>query len=664
MFLGLLLTAGGLPACAPQGDAPASEEAAWDAGVCRGVSAAPRQIRLLTRREYDHSVRDLLGLALDVPCTDDTACALDLQSCSDGVCTDDPCDTHTFTLAWGDAASLHVAGSFNGWPDTPAQGESMRRVPGEDIWYAKVSLPEGDHQYKFVVDGSQWVTDPSNPRTVDDTFGGQNSLLTIACDGASALSGPDRPSDPIPPETRPPHWHYDNQAAAGVVTANHLEAYLTAAASLAEAARSQLDRLVPCDRTDPACVRDTLGDLASRAWRRPLEEGERDALVALAEGQAGVDDGLQLALEAILTSPHFLYRTELGEVQGDEAVLTDHELAAAMSYFLWGTAPDDALRAAADRGELSQPSHRAEHARRMLDDPRARDTFATFTTQWLGVERVLTTDKSPALYPDFTASVRRAALDETRRFATHVAFDSSGTWDELLTSTTHFVDGALAPLYGLEAPAGEGLVAVQGDGRRPGVLGQVSVMAATAHSDQTSPVRRGLFVRERLLCDTFGAPPPEAGGVPDVDPDATTRERFDQHSADPVCASCHRYIDPVGYGFEHLDAVGAWRDTESGRPIDATGSLLDVERDGGGPGAFTDLSGLAAHLVASERGPACFTRELYRFATGFEAVEDDCALQALTERFARSGHDIRDLMVAIVSSDTFAHRHATAEEAP
>src|SRR5581483_8748966 len=213
-------------------------------------------------------------------------------------------------------------------------------------------------------------------------------------------------------------------------------------------------------------------------------------------------------------SPSFLYRSETGELQGDGTYrLTPYELASALSYFFWGTMPDDALFAAAADGTLSTPQGVEAQARRLAADPRAVDQLKHFSVQWLGVERVLTEDKNPALFPAFDDNRRQALYAQTQSF-----FASAVKLEDL------FADG--------------------------GVLAQGSFLASYAHSDQTSPVLRGLAVRQRLLCQELGAPPPNVGNVPAIDPNATTRQRFSQHSSDPACHACHQYLDPIGFGFE------------------------------------------------------------------------------------------------------------------
>lgn len=626
-----------------------------EAQLCEGTFA-PQQIRLLTRREFDRSVRDLLGLTVDLPCTEPTHCELDAQSCSDGVCVDDPCSVYTFAFSWGEARSVHVAGSFNGWAGTVAGGGwALERVPELGLWYSKRTLPEGEHSYKFVVDDAVWHHDAANPWTTSDGFGGFNSVASVACEGSVAT--PARPSDGLPPESRPTGWFYDNHAATGVVTARHVDAYLEAAGALATQARGLLDQLVPCERSEQGCAATFLDQFGARAFRRPLSPGERARHLALIEGVTGDDRYLRL-IESLLSSSGFLYRTEVGEGTGASIALTPYEVASWLSYFLWGSMPDAALVAEAERGQLATPEQIAARARQMLDDPRAREQLGAFAEQWLGIERVATVDKNPALFPQFTEAVRVAAVAETRRLFVDEVFEGEGTLRALLTSERHYVNDALAPLYGLTAEGAELQPREVPQRGASGLLSHVSVLAANAHSDQSSPVRRGLFVREHLLCQKLGAPPPDAGGVPTVDPNASTRERIEQHTANGSCSACHRYIDPIGFGFEAYDPIGQWRTVDGGQPVDASGAVLDLEWRGDGSVPFNSLAELSSLLAQSSAAHLCLTRELYRFATGWEASAEDCAVQQLAAQFEASGGDVRELIVAIASSPAALHRRA------
>lgn len=589
---------------------------------------SPRRLRLLTRREYRNTVRDLLF---------PEAAAL----------VDGDCPPHRFALAADAApgsATVHVAGSFNGWAGTVAGGGWALGRAGE-TWTLDRDLPPGRHTYKFVLDERTWIADPANPLDEDDGFGGRNSVVEVDCGAAELAALPADPAADVPAETRPDAFPFDNHAASGRVTARHLEAYLDAAEVLARAA---LERpgFGPC--AGAGCAADFVRIFGRRAFRRPPTEAEVTRYAALFETH-----GAEAGLTALLSAPAFLYRSELGAPDADGAFrLTPHEEASALSYFLWASMPDDALLDAADRGPLD----RAAEAGRLLADDRARAVVGDFALQWLGVDALRTAHKNPDLFPDFDAALRAAMLAETADFARHVVFDGSGRFADLLTADFTVGDARLAAFYGLE-PAADGTLPY-GGAARAGVLGHASVLATYAHSDQTSPIRRGLFVRRRLLCQELPPPPPNAGGVPEVDPDATTRERFRQHTDDDFCRGCHQYIDGVGFGFERFDALGRWRDTEAGQPVDARGELNDIEGFGTGTDAtYEGVDELAALVADSDAARDCFVRQTYRFAQGREdEVDDACAVRDLRADFDAAGGDVRALLTAVAAHPSFVLR--------
>lgn len=599
--------------------------------VCDPSKRPPRQLRLLTRREYVTSVRALLG----------------------------DCRSHRFEYtppAGPTPQSVVVAGSFNGWSATEAAGAWPLTREGARFVSTR-ALPDGHHEYKFVIDGTRWIADPSNPRSAPDGFGGTNSVLDVACAGEP---DPWTLTATFPPETRPPGFVFDDHAGSAAMTIVRLDEHWAAARALASGAAARLAAEYGCDADRPACAERLLDGLARRAFRRPLDATERARYRAHALAGATATDGVQQLLRALLASPSFLYRSELGVLDPARGkyVLTGDEVATALSFGLWGAVPDDTLLAEAAQGALSTPAGVEAAARRMLADPRARPVLETFAEQWLGLERVITADKRTEGHPSYDLALRLGLVAETSRLFSHVVLDGSHTLTELLTADYTFADAAIARLYGLPTPSGPGLVRVSLEGTpRRGILGHGSVLGAYAYSDQSSPVRRGVFVRERLLCQHLGTPPPNAGGIPDVDPNATTRERFQQHSADPFCASCHRAIDPIGFGFERFDALGKLRDSEAGRPIDARGDLIDLEALGAGTTApFTSIAELAQLLADSRAAHSCVATQYYRFARGtLESEGDRCALDAVTTRLSTTD-DLRELIIATYAAPAFLER--------
>jgi hypothetical protein len=621
-----------------------------------------RQLRLLSRREYRATVRDLLSVS-KTPCATDQDCDLATESCTQGSCATDPCDVHTFLFDPGamTPATVVVAGSFNTWAATASQGGwPMSYDPARHLWAAKRQLANGSYDYKLVLDGAQWLTDPTNPAHDPDGFGGENSVLVVSCAAGQASPALGDPTATFPIENRPQGYFYDDSGPAGLVSDVHVTEYLSAAQSLAAYAVSDVGSLLPCSAQDPGCPAQFVQSFGKRAFRRPLSTNEVAKYVGLIGAQASLGDGLKIAIAAMLSSPSFLYRSEIGALDASGFYrLSGYEVASALSYLFWGTMPDAQLFQAADHGDLDQPAGIEQQARRMLADPRSREIIGLFALQWLGAEDVVDAIKQPAMFPEFDDDVRRAMAEETKQFVEYVVFDSSHRFDELLTAGYTFANDKLAAIYGIDGVRGSTLARVDLSGApRSGFLTQGSVLATYAHSDQSSPIRRGVFVRERLLCEQLGVPPPNAGMLPPVDPNGTARDRFSQHSAAPGCRGCHALIDPIGFGFEQFDAIGRFRTTDNGHPIDPSGDLTDLEGIGSGTHApFQTVPELAQIIAGSQAARSCFTKQYVRFARGvLEAPEDRCAIQGIESAFEASGWDVRELIIAVVKSPGFVWR--------
>jgi hypothetical protein len=622
--------------------------------ACDAIPPARRQLRLLTRREYRNTVRDLFGdLAPAMACARATDCAY-RDTCTAGQCEPTACDAQTFVYdpQGKTHATVHVAGDFNNWSATVAGGGlALAYDAATKLWFGTFSVGSGKRLYKLVLDEQQWISDPRAPTGEADGLGGQNSVAQVAC--ATGLGGD--PAAGFPVESRKAGFPFDSDAAAALVTSAHVDAYLAGAEKLADFAAADPSALVACnwagDRA--TCGRTLVAELGKRLFRRPLTSAEVTRYSSLVSAGADAKAGVATALHAMLVSPSFLYRAELGEKVGNGRYrLTAYEVATALSYTFLGTTPPVELLAAAGRGELDKPSGIEQWARELLADPRARQQVGELVLQWTGGQGVLGAEKRPDLFPGWEAT-RAALAAETRAFAAHVVFEGAGTLSELMTADYTIVDATAARHYGM---TGSGKVAY--DGKRAGLLGHAAVLATTAHSDQTSPVLRGLLVRRNFLCQELPPPPPFAGGLPAVDPDATTRDRFAMHSQPGPCRNCHQYIDPIGFGLERFDPVGRWRDAENGRSIDASGDMPDVERLGTETGApFTTLPELAQTIANSHAAQSCFVRQYLRFSRGVrETLAERCARLGVEDRFVAAGGDIRELMVQSVVAPDFVER--------
>jgi Protein of unknown function (DUF1592)/Protein of unknown function (DUF1588)/Protein of unknown function (DUF1587)/Protein of unknown function (DUF1595)/Cellulose binding domain/Protein of unknown function (DUF1585) len=462
---------------------------------------------------------------------------------------------------------------------------------------------------------------------------------------------------------------FDNNAAALRVSPLLADQTRKAAEAIAKMVLASPGQNLPCDVAtgDAACAGKLIDSLGKRIFRRPLlaeDHARYLALYTLIAKDDGFAGGAEAVITAMLQSPSFLYRTELGDAAqpvGKDAIkLTPYEVASELSYFLWGTMPDATLFAAADAGELSTPAQIEKQARRLLADPQSRATIQRFVEAWLEIDRLPNIPKDAATYPELDAAARVAQREETRRFVTHVMEDGTGTLPELLTSRTSYLSPELAKLYGLPEPSGPkdaaGFAETTFDGKaRAGILTQGSVITTHSKPSSSSPIHRGKLVRERLLCQPL--PPPPAGLMvqpPPLDPSLTTRERYAAHATVEPCASCHRLIDPIGFGFERFDGIGRERDSEAGHSIDASGQILSTP---GSDGKFDGTMELATKLAASPDVHACFATQWLRFAYGIEeSAETACLVEEIGQTFEKDGLKIEDLIVSLTLAPRFAQR--------
>ncbi|WP_044985596.1 DUF1592 domain-containing protein [Sorangium cellulosum] len=467
---------------------------------------------------------------------------------------------------------------------------------------------------------------------------------------------------------------FNNQAAALVVSPLLAEQYMTAAEGVAARAVGKLVREAPAcleAAAGEACRGEVAALVASfgeRAFRRPLAEDEIADFVALFRRGIALGDtpddastGLALVLQAMLQSPHFLYRVELGmpdPVEADVVPLTSYEIASRLSYLLWGTMPDGALFAAAERGALGTAAEIEAQARRMLEDPRAREAVKSFHRQWLGlakIDEIAAGGKDPKLYPEYKDELLPLFQAETEAFLDHAIFEQDASVSALFTAPYSMMNRELAAFYGVEGgPRGDAFERVELDpSQRAGFVTHAGLLALYAKPNRSSPVHRGRFVRQSLLCQIPPPPPDVVPEPPMVDPTKTTREQFAQHTSDPGCRSCHTLLDPIGFGFEHYDALGRWRDAENGIPVDASGELTQTDIDGPFDGAVE----LAHRLAESEQVRACVVKQWFRFGYGrAEQSEDSCSLAQATRAFEASGYNIRALLVALTQTDAFRYR--------
>ncbi len=459
---------------------------------------------------------------------------------------------------------------------------------------------------------------------------------------------------------------FDTKASAQQINATLAEAYMRAAEDVAARAVVDTAVLLPCDPApdELACGHAFVGSFGPRVFRRPLAPDELSRYQTLfdnAHASWGFDKAVELVVQAMLQSPSFLFRLEFGlpEDAGEPLVrLTSWETASRLSYLLWGTMPDEDLFAAAAEDRLGTPEELAAQADRMLDDPRARGLVGAFHRQWLGLDGLAISNKNPATYPQWSPELAASMATETTMLLEHVVFDGAGDFATLLRADYTFVDSSLAALYDVAGPQGNAFARVELPAdRRAGLLTHASLLALSGKPDQSSPVLRGQLVRERLLCESLPEPPPNVDTTPpEVDPDASTRERFEQHTSDPSCAACHRLIDPVGFGLEHYDGIGVWRDQDGGAPVDASGVLVIADQSIEFDGAIELGDLLATHPNARD----CFVAKWFEFGHGRAPdLGDSCTIEGLRAGLEAADGDVRSLLVALTQTDAFRLRPAS-----
>jgi hypothetical protein len=464
---------------------------------------------------------------------------------------------------------------------------------------------------------------------------------------------------------------FDNNARVLTVSSLHAEKYVLVSEALAAAAVQNLGALTSCDvaaRGEDTCAVELVRRFGRRAFRRPITpEDERLLMAAYTAGRTGGSyaEGIEVMIRAALQSPHLLYRLEITPPAsaGQPLIpLNPFELATRLSYLVWSSGPDDALLDAASNGGLATPEQLAAKARAMLADPKARPALANFFTQWTSVSRLGIVSKDSERFPEFTPALRDAMARELPAFVEHVLWSADRALATLLTAPVGFVSGPLAELYGVAAPPGSAtaptLVTLPQDQGRAGILTLAGFLSVQGHPDQTSPVLRGKFVRAMLLCQPPPPPPPDVDiSVPDIDQGGTARERFSAHlTAGTSCNGCHGLMDPLGLAFEHFDAMGRYRETDNGRPIDVSGDVIAVN-DAALAGPFHGVRQLADKLAASNDVRDCVATQWFRFAAGrSELGADACSLETLRGAFAASGGDLVELVVAMTQTDAFRYR--------
>lgn len=460
----------------------------------------------------------------------------------------------------------------------------------------------------------------------------------------------------------------------GSVDQRAWDGYKLAAETLSAAALSDATartKAIPCTPSGDgaACAHQLVTDFGARAFRRPLTPEEVTRFEGLFTNRAQLtpsgsfDEAAQLIIEGLLKSPSFLMRAETTETaEGAYFALSGYEIASRLSYLLWSSMPDDALFAAARDGQLGSAEAILAQAQRMLADPKAHAMVSAFHadyahlgpgTRWQGYSR------DPALYPSFSEALIPTLSQETERLFDHIVFTKNGTFQDLLTTSTAFVNASLAPLYGLDASKyGADLTTVELDpAARPGVFTRAGFLAANSLFNRPSAILRGAFIQKQVLCREIGAPPPGAESTPQpTEGLSTNRARTDAQTAGAACATCHHtLINPTGFALEGFDAIGAFQTAEKD-----TGAAIDTKATVAIGEANVNVTGAAELMQAIAKSPEaqrCYAQKWVQYAYQRPSNSADaCTVDNMATKLTKGGYTVANLITDLTQSQAFRYR--------
>jgi len=454
------------------------------------------------------------------------------------------------------------------------------------------------------------------------------------------------PAQTFPPE--PSTNGYDTDSTASAPSRILIDGYHGAANGLAEHVVTDLNGLLGCAPEAPGCISSFIQGFGTKAYRHTLSTTEVQNFQTFYDTQRATFDAptsVRMLLEVFLQSPKFLYRSADGADAFDTA--------SRLSYTLWGSMPDDALLAAARGGQLATKAQVGAEASRLMADPKAKLQLSHFQTQWLGLDVLAVAQRDAATFPEYTQEMSGFYQQEMSAFWNDVVWNGPGDVKTLLTAPYSFMNQKLAAIYGIAGVTGDTFQKVTLDPtQRMGLLTQAGLLVRMTPANRSNPVTRGKLIRTRFMCETLPDPPASVNRVePAGEPGQTTRERFAAHEATPSCAACHALIDGIGFGFENYDAIGKWRTTENGKPIDASGQI--VSDTGSIP--FVGAVELANLLATNPKTGDCLAKQWFTFALGRSArPEDSCVLKDLGAVLSSQGLGVRDLVLTHATSDAFA----------
>jgi hypothetical protein len=457
---------------------------------------------------------------------------------------------------------------------------------------------------------------------------------------------------------------------AGSVATQDADLLRTTAEALAATAMKTPSSVLPCEASsgEDACAAKFITDFGKRAYRRPLSTDETMRLTALYQNarttlKMTFNEAITTLLEGMLQSPAFLYHWEspyeAPKLSGAYVQLGAYDVASRLSYFIWGSMPDQELFDAAAGGKLVSDADIATQARRMLADDKAKDAATAFFREWLELAELDHIPKDAKTYPEYTEELKASLVQGTEAFARNVLFESGGKLETLLSADFTFSNQALGKVYGNSATGTTVAKTMLDTSQRLGLLMEPAVLALEGSPTGSNPIKRGKTVYTKLLCGVLPPPPPNVPPAKPASAGGTTRERYAEHGANECARGCHQLMDPIGFAFENYDGIGRYRTMDNGKPVDATG-MINLD---GVAQPFNNAVDLTRLLATSATVRECFSKQWFRFAVGREETDLDApSLTAIATAFATNQYDMRDLAPAVAASRSFRYRSLAAGE--
>lgn len=457
---------------------------------------------------------------------------------------------------------------------------------------------------------------------------------------------------------------FDNNVEQGSsATQSRVEAYFIAAGKIASS-QNDVTRLLDCGQQSQnpgpddvrRCADTFIPKFGELAFRRKLSNDEINTYKAVFNLGTTREEGFKLAVQAFLSSPNFLYRSEIGVANGSGFKLDDYEIASLLSYTLWGTMPDVDLMRAASAGQLGDANVLKQHATRLLNSSRAKAQFAHFARQWLRIKDVAAAQRSPELFPAFNPAVGKAMETELELFMAELLTGEGYTPGDIFKSNFTFLNRELANFYGIDSAnlSSTEFKKVTVGAQYSGVLSKGALLTLNAAFKENHPIRRGLLVRRNLLCQEFGTPPPAVGDIEGLDQSLPLRERLLVHTQNQACAFCHQFIDPIGFAFEHYNAVGQYR----GISENASGSLVGMasmaNSDSHDFNNLQELSNLLA-VDGKDQIASCITQQYHRYYQGVTKT-NACEVTNNLERWKKDSSKLKDLWLTPLADPNFTKR--------